>query len=315
MIGFAARGLRPDETRARPTRLWGGWLFLASLLALAAPATAVQPVPVVASFSILGDIVHEIGGDAIAVTTVVGPEGDAHVFEPSPADVRRIAAARLVVENGLGLEPWLARLLQAAGYHGPVVVAAAGIRTIAGDEAEHGRDPHVWQDAGNVGHMVDVILPALVALVPDQGEALRARATAFKAELAGLDREIRAALEKIPPLHRRIVTSHDAFGYYGHAYGVTFLAPAGRSTEAEASAGDVARLIRQIRKDRITAVFVESIANPVLIEQISRETKARIGGRVFSDALSGADGPATSYLAMMRHNTRLFAEALGGTAP
>jgi len=295
---------------------------LAAALALFALPALAEPVKVVATFTILGDMVRQIGGTEVAVTTLVGPDGDAHVYEPTPADARALSAANLVVANGLGMEGWIDRLVKASGYKGPVIVTSRGVKPIAGEEEhdekgheEHGHDhgahdPHAWQSVANARIYADNILTGLVAAAPAKADALRANHAAYKAKLDAVEAEIKAALKPIPRKDRKIVTSHDAFGYYGKAYGVTFLAPVGVSTEAEASAGDIAKLIRQIKKEKIKAVFVESIADPRLLEQITRETGARVGGRVYSDALSPAEGPAATYIDMMRHNLGQFSKAL-----
>lgn len=291
---------------------------LAVALALFALPALAEPLKVVATFSILGDMVRQIGGDEVAVTTLVGPDGDAHVYEPTPADARALGAANLVVANGLGMEGWIDRLVKASGYKGPVTVTSKGVKPIAGEEEhdgkehghEHGHDPHAWQSVANAKIYADNILKGLVAAAPAKADALRANHAAYRAKLDAIEAEIRTALKPIPRKDRKIVTSHDAFGYYGNAYGVTFLAPVGLSTEAEASAGDIAKLIRQIKKEKIRAVFVETIADPRLLEQIARETGARIGGRVYSDALSPPDGPAATYIDMMRHNLVQFTKAL-----
>ncbi|CAO3456204.1 metal ABC transporter substrate-binding protein [Azospirillum brasilense] len=294
---------------------------LATALALFALPALAEPVKVVATFTILGDMVRQIGGDEVAVTTLVGPDGDAHVYEPTPADARALGSANLVVANGLGMEGWIDRLVKASGYKGPVTVTSTGVKPIAGEEEEHdhdhghghdhgAHDPHAWQSVANAKIYADNILKGLVAAAPDKAAALRANHAAYKAKLDAVDAEIKTALKPIPRKDRKIVTSHDAFGYYAKAYGVTFLAPVGVSTEAEASAGDIAKLIRQIKKEKIKAVFVESIADPRLLEQITRETGARIGGRVYSDALSAADGPAATYIDMMRYNLGQFTKAL-----
>ncbi|MBP2299700.1 metal ABC transporter substrate-binding protein [Azospirillum picis] len=294
---------------------------LAAALALAAlPATA-APLKVVATFSILGDMVRQIGGDEVSVTTLVGPDGDAHVYEPTPADARAIAGADLVIVNGLGMEGWIDRLVTASGYKGPVTVASTGVEPLAAAGEDHGHghghnhehdavDPHAWQSVANARIYAGNILKGMAAADPGMAGTLRANHAAFAATLDALETEIRTGLSAIPRKDRKIVTSHDAFGYYGHAYGVTFLAPVGLSTEAEPAAGGIARLIRQIRKERIRAVFVESIADPRMLEQIARETGARIGGRVYSDALSPPDGPAATYVDMMRHNLAAFTRAL-----
>jgi zinc/manganese transport system substrate-binding protein len=305
----------------------------AALALFAFPALA-APVKVVATFTILGDMVRQIGGDEVAVTTLVGPDGDAHVYEPTPADARALGAADLVVVNGLGMEGWIDRLVKASGYKGPVTVTSTGVKPIAGAEEpeepeEHGHDghghddhghghgaydPHAWQSVANAKIYADNILKGLVAAAPDKAAVLRANHAAYEAKLDAVEAEIKATLKPIPRKDRKIVTSHDAFGYYGKAYGVTFLAPVGMSTESEAAAGDIARMIRQIKKEKIKAVFVENIADPRLLEQISRETGARIGGRVYSDALSAADGPAATYVDMMRQNLHQFAKALAPTS-
>ncbi|WP_372396485.1 zinc ABC transporter substrate-binding protein [Azospirillum sp. HJ39] len=303
---------------------------LVAALALFAPPALAEPVKVVATFTILGDMVRQIGGDEVAVTTLVGPDGDAHVYEPTPADARALGAANLVVANGLGMEGWIDRLVKASGYKGPVAVTSTGVKPIAGEEEheekghdDHGHDhghghahdhgahdPHAWQSVANAKIYADNILKGLVAAAPAKADVLRANHAAYRAKLDAVEAEIKAALKPIPRKDRKIVTSHDAFGYYAKAYGVTFLAPVGVSTEAEASAGDIARLIRQIKKEKIKAVFVETIADPRMLEQIARETGARIGGRVYSDALSAADGPAATYIDMMRHNLAQFTKAL-----
>jgi zinc/manganese transport system substrate-binding protein len=314
-------------------------------LSLIAPAAA-QPLKVVASFSILGDMVENVGGDRIALTTLVGPDGDAHVYEPTPADARAVAEADIVFVNGLEFEGWMERLLEASGYQGPVVTVTAGIDPIplededeeaehaegddeeheehadhdAHEEAEHADhedhhhhgefDPHAWQDLSNGRIYIDNILMGLGDIDPEHAGTYEANATTYGKELAALDADIRATLESVPEEQRKVVTSHDAFGYFGRAYGIEFLAPVGMSTEAEPSAGEIAALIRQIREEGITAVFVENITDTRLIEQITAETNAKIGGTLYSDALSGPDGPAPSYLEMFRHNAASLTDAL-----
>ena len=292
-------------------------LLLACLACLAAalPASAAERLPVVATFSILGDLVRAVGGDRVAVTTLVGPDSDAHVFSPSPADARRLADAKLVVANGLGLEGWIPRLVRSSGTTAALVETARDVVARRLDEpgAGHGgaaRDPHAWQDVANAKRYVHSIRDALAAASPADRAVFEANAATYLTALDALDTEIRGAWAGIPRERRRIITTHDAFGYYGAAYGVEFLAAQGVSTETEASAQDVARIIRQIRREKVPAVFLETIADPRLAERIASETGARIGPRVYSDALSGPDGPAPTYLAMMRYNLRAFTAAL-----
>lgn len=296
-----------------PSRLILSFLVLSLGVVWGSPATA-EPLKVVASFSILADISRQIGGDRLDVKALVGPNGDAHVYQPTPTDARTLAKADLVVMNGLGFEGWMERLVKAAGYRGPLVVASRGVTLLKmrQDEGsqEDNADPHAWQDLANGRHYVVNIREALVQADPAGAEVYRARAEAYLAQLEAIDQEARTTLGALPPTRRRLVSSHDAFGYFAHAYGLEFIAPVGVSTDAESSAAAVAALIRQIRRDRIPALFVENISDPRLLERIRRETGARLGGTLFSDALSTADGPAPTYLDMMRHNIRTLTAAL-----
>jgi len=286
---------------------------IAALLALAAaPALAQQParpLRVVASFSILADMVREVGGDAVEVTALVGPNADAHVFEPSPADARRLAGADLVVVNGLGFEGWLDRLVQASGYRGPMVVASNGV---AGRTLGHGPDPHAWQDLANAQRYVANLRDALARVQPARAAEFERRAADYTGRLQALDREVRARFDAIAASQRRVITSHDAFGYFGAAYGIQFLAPQGVSTESEASAATVARLIDQIRSQNVRAVFVENITDPRLVERIAREGGVHAGGRLYSDALSMPGTEADTYLKLFACNARTIADALAG---
>jgi zinc/manganese transport system substrate-binding protein len=299
-------------------------------------ATAQDKLPVVATFSILGDMVAEVGGDRVAVTTLVGPDGDAHVYEPTPTDAQSVAGASVVFVNGLGFEGWLDRLIEASEYKGPLIVATTGVepREMAeeghedhaegeahvegeahaeGDEGhDHGGvDPHAWQSLANAKIYVANIEAGLTAADPEGAATYAANAAAYLAEIATVEAEITAAIAALPADRRSIVTSHDAFGYFGAAYGMTFHAPEGLSTEAEVSAADVATLITQMKAEAIPAVFMENISDSRLLEQITSETGAKIGGTLFSDALSPADGPAGTYLDMMRHNIATLTAALG----
>lgn len=307
------------------------WLAAALALGLATPAFAQDApakIPVVATFSILGDFVKEVGGDRVSVSTLVGPNGDAHVFQPSPADAKKIAAAKLVFVNGLGFEGWIDRLVKASGTKAEVVVATTGIapREMAEEEDDHdhdhkkhadahdhdhgGTDPHAWQSVDNAEVYVANIRDALIAADPDGKATYEANAAAYTAKLDALDAQVKAAIAAIPAERRRIITSHDAFGYFGAAYGMEFVAPQGVSTEAEASAKDVARIIRQIKAEKIPAVFMENISDPRLVKRIAAETDAKIGGELYSDALSDDKGPASTYIDMMQNNIRQFSAAL-----
>ncbi|MDU0340389.1 metal ABC transporter substrate-binding protein [Bosea rubneri] len=272
---------------------------------------------VVASFSILADFVRAVGGERVALTTLVGPDGDAHVYSPSPADAKAMAAASLVVVNGLKFEGWLTRLLKSSGTKATLATATDGITPLKMQDDGHGHghshggeDPHAWQSVANAKVYVANIQKALSAADPAGKALYEANAAAYLAKLDELEAEIRAVVARIPADRRKAITSHDAFAYFSKAYGIAFVAPQGVSTEAEASARDVARIIRQVKAQKVPAVFLENISNPRLAEQIARESGARIGGRLYSDALSGSDGPAGTYIAMMKHNISQIEKAL-----
>ncbi len=284
-------------------------IALALFVAGAASASAQARIEVVATFTILADMTAAIGGDRVAVTSLVGPNGDAHVFEPSPADARAIAGADIVIVNGLGFEGWIDRLIEAAAFRGPVVEASATILPHAMAGEDHG-DPHAWQSIANARIYAANLAGALIGVDPAGAEVYRANLAAYLGELDAVEAEIVTTVAALPPNRRTIITSHDAFGYFAAAYGILFLAPQGISTEAEPTAADVAALIRQIRAQDIRAIFVETITDPRLIEQIAHETGAILGGPLFSDALSDLSGLAATYLAMMRHNIRTIAAAL-----
>ena len=311
-------------------------------LSLAAPAIAQSegPIPVVATFSILGDMVKRIGGEHVAVTTLVGPDGDTHVYQPTPAHARTVSEAKIIVVNGLQFEGWLDRLIDASDFRGVRVVATDGIAPIAaehgadtharhggadhdehdeGDDHEahdhdahdHGAfDPHAWQSLRNAAVYVDNITAALAKADPGNAGVFHRNRKAYVAEIETLDSEIREIVAGLPAESRTVVTSHDAFQYFGRDYGLAFVAPQGLGTESEASAKNVARLVRQIREWGIRAVFIENIGDPRLLKRIADETGAVIGGTLYPGALSGPDGPAATYLDMMRHNATTLAQAL-----
>ena len=277
------------------------------LIAVAFPARADEPLKIVASFSILGDFVRNVGGDRVSVTTLVGPDGDAHVYVPTPADAKRIADAKLVVVNGFGLEGWLPRLVKSAGGKASIATATAGIAPLTqGSDA----DPHAWQSVANARIYVGNIRHALAAADPASAGLFRAYADAYLLKLDALDREVRAAVAQIPEGRRRVISTHSAFGYFAAAYGVEFIAPVGVSTESEASARDIAGIITQVRSAKIPAVFLENMSDPRLIRRISAETGAKIGGTLYSDSLTAEKGDAPTYIEMVRHNIKALTSAL-----
>jgi zinc/manganese transport system substrate-binding protein len=270
-------------------------------------------------------MVREVGGDRVNVQTLVGPDEDTHGFQPRPSDSRRIGSAQLVVANGLGFDDWMIRLARSGGYTRPVVIASTGIDTLAKGAGDHdhdhdhghgeGIDPHAWQDVGNALRYVSNIAAALIDADPAGADEYRANAERYSGELKALDAEIHKALGSLPRERRKVVTSHAAFGYFAHAYNVEFLSPVGVSNNAEPTAKGVAQLIRQLRKEKVAAIFVENISDPRLSERISAESGAVMGGMLYSDALSTTAGPAPTYIAMMRHNLHTLMAALTSAPP
>ncbi|HZY67226.1 MAG TPA: metal ABC transporter substrate-binding protein [Devosia sp.] len=315
-------------------------IALAFSVAAAAPALGAE-VNAVASFSILGDMVARVGGDRVAVTTIVGPNADSHVYEPRPSDAAAVAGADIFFINGLGFEGWMDRFVEATGYTGSLVVASDGVEVHEmaelaegehghehgdhedheghdheeGDEHGHdhgGTDPHAWQSLANAVAYANNIAAGLCTVDVDGCDGYKANADAYTAELLELDARVREQLAAIPADKRKVITTHDAFGYFGEAYGVQFLAPEGISTDSEASAAQVARLITQIKEEGVTALFVENMSDPRLLQQIATETGLTPGGELYSDALSDRSGPAPTYLDMFRYNVGLLVPAMEG---
>lgn len=296
--------------------------MLAALLLSTGPSCAQDKIKVVATFSILADFVQNVGGDRIAVRSIVGPDGNAHVYSPTPDDVKAIGEAKIVFVNGLGFEGWMDRLIIAARPKGPVVAATKNIESltrVSRDDAHsahdgHARkervDPHAWQSVANAKVYVTNIRDALSAADPEGTATYEANANTYLAKLDQLDRQVRAEMERVPMEQRRIITAHRAFDYFAKAYGVTFFAPQGTSMHSEPSAQAIAGLIVHIRKENIRAVFLENIVDPRLLQQIADETGAKIGGMLYSDALSPPGGPAPTYIDLIRNNVAQFARAL-----
>ena len=304
-------------TRRAAVSLLAGCLAVAASAGPAAAQNA-EKLKVVASFSVLGDMVRNVGGERIELVTLVGPNGDAHVYSPTPADGRRLTEAKIVFTNGLKFEGWIDRLIKSSGTKAARVEAAKGVKPLRGEEDGHGHghhdhgssDPHAWQSIGNAKTYVANVRDALIAADAAGKDTYEANAGAYLKQLDELEAEVKSLVAGIPTERRRIITSHDAFRYFEAAYGIDFVSPQGVSTESEASAKDVARIIQQIKREKIAAVFVENVSDARLMERIAKETGARIGSRVYSDALSEPNGPAGTYIDMMRHNIRAFSAAL-----
>jgi zinc/manganese transport system substrate-binding protein len=276
-------------------------VLLALLLAAWASSVSAQAqghdkLKVVATFSILGDLVTQVGGDRVAVTTLVAPDTDAHVYQPKPTDIRTLAAAKVLVSNGLGFEGWLDRVAGAADFKGVRIVASDGASTIVAG------DPHCWQAVACARGYVANIARGLAAADPANAAVYRERAAIYDGRLAALDAWIRGEIAKVPEDRRKAITGHNSFEYFARAYGVQFESPRGYNTDSEPSARDMANLIRQVRAQKIRALFIENMTNPALVDEVARDAGATVGPRLYSDALSKPDGPAPSYETMMRHN-------------
>jgi len=306
---------------------------------MASLPAAAEPLKVVASFSIIGDFAKNVGGDRIELTTLVGPNGDAHVYEPKPTDAASVAAADVVLVNGLHFEGFLNRLVEASGTKAAIVELTKGVEPLSVEEEEEGHghahegeahegednhahgdghdhgpiDPHAFQSIANAKIYVKNVADAFCAADAEGCDSYKSNAQAYTQKLDALEIEVKEGVAAIPADKRTIITSHDAFGYFEHAYGITFLAPEGISTDAEASAADVAKLISQVREAKASAIFVENITNQRLIEQIASETGLKIGGTLYSDALSDADGPAATYIDMMKNNIGAIKGAILGS--
>ncbi|MER9307066.1 zinc ABC transporter substrate-binding protein AztC [Mesorhizobium sp. M0293] len=299
-----------------------------TLIAFGASSAFAAPLKVVASFTVIADFAKNVGGDRIDVTTIVGPDGDAHVYEPSPADAVTMAKADIVLVNGLHFEGFLQRLVDASATKASIITLTKGVKPIdfkpefADADAAEGvgtgggktvTDPHAFQSIANARIYVNNIAEAFCEADSEGCVSYQTNAAAYTKKLDAVEGEVKAAIASIPESKRVVITSHDAFGYFEHAYGLTFLAPQGISTDSEPSAADVAKLVTQVKQDKAAAIFVENITNPRLIEQIASETGIKVGGTLYSDALSQPDGPASTYIDMMHNNIAQIKGAILGS--
>lgn len=285
--------------------------FVLACLSVSAHAA---PLTVVASFSILGDWVREIGGDRVQVVVLVGPDQDLHAWQPSPAVARQFAGARVVVLNGLGLDDRIRKLALSGGFRGEIVTATQGIVPLSAEGDAHGHhdhghedeagaaDPHAWQDIALAPRYVDTIAAALGRADPQGAAVYQQRAARYKQRLAELHQWAVTRFASLKPAQRRAIISHDAFAYFGRRFGLTLIPVQGRNGESQTSARQIAALIRQIRETRLKAVFLENINNGRLTRQLAAETGVAPGGALYSDALSPTGGPAATYLDFYRHN-------------
>ena len=288
---------------------WVGGL-LAALFLVSGEVKAQDKPVAVATFSILADLTQRIAGDHVRVLTLVGPNGDAHVFEPGPKESAELADSKLLIANGLGFEPWLQRLEDASGFTGKMVIATDGVAPLKGNEELGPTDPHAFQDLANAQIYAANIAKGLTEADPADAADFKANADKLIADMTALDKELKAEFAAVPQERRRILTSHDAFQYFGKAYGIEFVAVQGVSTEAEPSAEDLAKIVRQARDGHLTAIFLENMADPRLAETVAQESGVRMGGELYADALSESDGPAPDYLSLIRYNAKQLVAAM-----
>ena len=286
-------------------RLFGA-LLIAGLTLTSTPAAAQDRIKVVASFSILGDMVRQVAGDLAEVTTIVGPDADAHVYAPNAADAKAVADAEVIFVNGLGFETWSQTLIETSATQAEVFVATEGITPLQVDGQV---DPHAWNSLANGMQYVANIAASMAKIDPKNAAVYNTNARAYTARLKALHNRALDQLKRLPAGQRTVVTAHDAFGYLEAAYGLIFLAPVGIDTDAEPSARTLAKLIDHLKAVGAGALFVENVTSPSLIQQIARETGIQVGGRLFSDALSARGGPATSYEGMFEHNLATLIQA------
>lgn len=282
------------------------------------PQASAEDLKVVSTFSIASDLAKNVGADRIAVTTLIGPNGDAHSYVPRPTDVVAIRNADVVLVNGLHFEGFLQRLVKASDTTAPIVELTRDAKLLRSSQDEHDShdddnhgeyDPHAWQSVHNAQIYVNNIADAFCAADAAGCQDYRANAASYGEKLKALDADLKATMAQIPAGKRTIITSHEAFTYLGHEYRFKVLAPRGAGTWSEASATDIAALIRQVKQENASAIFLENVSNPRLLEQIARETGMKIGGKLYSDALSVEDGPAATYIDMMRHNINTIRNA------
>lgn len=284
-------------------KFWQKSLVSLALAASLSPMAMAKTVETVASFSVLGDIVKQVGGEHVNVNTLVGPDGDPHTFEPAPKDSVAIKKADVVFVSGLGLEGWLDRLVKASGYQGDIVTASTGVSTRKMEEdGEVITDPHAWNSAKNGEIYARNVMEALIKADPEDADYFKKSGEAYIAQLAKLDEWAKQAFAKVPVEKRKVMTSHDSFGYFGQEYGVKFLAPVGVSTESEASANDVGALIQQLKDEKISAYFIENQTDPRLVEQIAKASGAKNGGELYPEALTAKGGEADTYVNAFKHN-------------
>ena len=265
---------------------------------------------VVSTASIFSDMAENIAGDIVEVQTIVPIGDDPHLYEPTPGDARKVADADLILKNGLTFEGWLNELIENSGTKGKIVTITEGITPITSEKYKNSTDPHAWMDARYGLTYIENIKKALSELDPDNSDIFEFNYKLYKQQLEDLDNYIRTEIQKIPESQRILITSHDAFQYYGRRYGIELESILGTSTDADAQTSDIIRLNKIIKSSGVPAVFIESTVNPKLLEQLAKDNKITVGGKLYADSLGDKNSPAPTYIDMLRHNTNTIVAAL-----
>lgn len=267
-------------------------------------------IQVVASASIFQDMAKNIGGDLIDAYSIVPIGGDPHLYDPKPSDAKLVKSADVILVNGLTFEGWITKLIENAGTNAKVVTITEGVSAMESDKYKNAFDPHAWMDANNGLTYIDNIRDVLISADPTNEETYRKNHQAYRKEIADLDQYIKDQIQRIPEAKRMLVTSHDAFAYYGRRYGMRLNALKGISTEAETQTSDMVRVAKAIKESGVPAIFIESTINPQVIQQIARDNNVKIGGELFADSIGDADSDGPTYLKMLKHNTDVIVKAL-----
>lgn len=285
-------------------------IYISALFILIGSANAQKRLKIVASASMISDIASNVIGDLHEIDMIVPIGGDPHLHEPTPSNARLVAAGDLILINGLTFEGWINELIENSGTTGDIVTVTNGVNVLTSQTYHNSADPHAWMDVSNGVIYARNIRDAIIKLDPDNAAVFNANFDSYSKKLISLDKEIEMAIQTIPEERRILITSHDAFQYYGRKYNIRLEAIMGISTEAEAQTADIIRVNRVIKENKVPAVFIESTINPKMVQQLATDNKVTVGGQLYADSLGDTDSPAATYINMLRYNTNTIVAAL-----
>ncbi len=289
-------------------------LSLIALLSLVLSNTSTaQKKVVISSASMIWDMVDNIAGDKIENRLIVPIGGDPHTYSPTPRDAQKVASSDLIFINGLTFEGWITELIENSGTKGKTITVTEGLTPIASSQYKNAYDPHAWMDLAKAQTYITNILQGLIEIDPVNKGYYEENYRNYSQELKDLDAYISKRILEIPEEKRLIVTSHDAFSYYGKRYGLDVQGIIGISTESEAQTSDIVRISNSIKSSGVPAIFVESTINPKLIKQIATDNGVAIGGSLYADSIGEKGSNGSTYLKMMKSNTDVIVDALSGT--